>query len=72
MLGNANIDVVQAWRAWYFFSRRGYIETTHSCSFRKIEKPSLYMAARVARSTSILLVGRLHAVWNAIFDDIKC
>ena len=50
-------------------------ETAYSCSFRKIEKgiekPSLYAAARVARSTSISLVDRSYAVWNAIFDDVK-
>ena len=46
-------------------------ETAYSCSIRKIEKPSLYAAARVARSTFISLVDRSYAVWNAIFDDVK-
>ena len=46
-------------------------ETAYSCSIRKIEKPSLYVAARVARSTFISLVDRLYAVWNVIFDDVK-
>ena len=46
-------------------------ETAYSCSFRKIEKPSLYVAARVAQSMSISLVDRSHKVWNAIFDDVK-
>ena len=47
-------------------------ETAYSCSFPEIEKPSLYAAAGVARSMSISLVDRSHAVWNAIFDDVKC
>ena len=34
-------------------------------------KDSLYTAARVTRSTTILLVDRWHAMWNAIFNDIK-
>ena len=44
-------------------------ETAYSCSIRKIEKPSQYVAARVARSTFMSLVDRSYAVWNAIFDD---
>ena len=40
------------------------------CSFQKIEQPSLHAAARVARSMSTSLVD-WHAMWNAIFDDIK-
>ena len=31
-----------------------------------------HTAARVARSMSISLVDRWHAMWNAIFDDVKC
>ena len=36
-----------------------------------LSKDSLYAAARVARSMSISLVDHLHAMWNAIFDDVK-
>ena len=48
-----------------------HIDVQHQSSIRKIEKSSLYVAARVARSTFISLVDRLYAVWNVIFDDVK-
>ena len=32
---------------------------------------SLHAAARVARSMSMSLVDRRHAMWNAIFDDVS-